>query len=206
MLSQQSCRTAPPMAPCAVRYPRRREGIKYNANALFMDIIENVNVLMNNKGQVLQAEVRGRIVIKCYLSGMPDIVAGLANSRLDDVKFHQCVNLGRYHTEQVTASERGLLYGLPCAHAAVSLHPGKVHRHKPPSSRPPRIAFHFLASQEIAFTPPDGEFTLMTYRCSEGITPPFVAVPTIKEVGGSRMEIMIKLKGDFDPKVCVCTW
>lgn len=66
-----------------------------------MDIIENVNMLMSNQGQVLTAEVRGRIQVKCFLSGMPDITAGLANNRLDDVKFHQCVNLGQFYARQV---------------------------------------------------------------------------------------------------------
>jgi len=135
----------------------RREGIRYKVNELFMDIVESVNMLMNNKGQVLSAEVRGKIQVKCFLSGMPDILAGLGNTRLDDVKFHQCVNLARFHASG--------------------------------------------AKQEVAFTPPDGEFTLMTYRSSEGITPPFVVQTTLTEHGKSRVEVMVKIKADFDPKL-----
>lgn len=37
----------------------RAEGIKYRKNEMFIDIIENVNVLISNKGTVLRADVVG---------------------------------------------------------------------------------------------------------------------------------------------------
>jgi len=39
--------------------PWRTEGIKYRKNELFIDIIENVNVLISNKGTLLRSDVVG---------------------------------------------------------------------------------------------------------------------------------------------------
>lgn len=50
----------------------RREGIKYRRNELFLDVLEYVNLLMSPQGQVLSAHVAGKVVMKSYLSGMPE--------------------------------------------------------------------------------------------------------------------------------------
>ncbi|VDP94051.1 unnamed protein product, partial [Echinostoma caproni] len=121
----------------------RREGIKYRRNELFLDIMESVNLLMSPQGQVLSAHVAGRVIMKSYLSGMPECKFGfndkvsLENKQrapagddsavntsggiaIDDCQFHQCVKLGRFDTEHT-----------------------------------------------ISFVPPDGEFELMRYRTTK---------------------------------------
>ncbi|VEL36928.1 unnamed protein product [Protopolystoma xenopodis] len=54
----------------------RREGIKYRKNELFLDILESVNLLMSPQGQVLSAHVAGKVVMKSFLSGMPECKFG----------------------------------------------------------------------------------------------------------------------------------
>ncbi|WP_289466117.1 hypothetical protein, partial [Klebsiella pneumoniae] len=71
----------------------RKDGLRYKKNEVFLDVIENVNMLMSAQGSVLRCEVQGRLVMKAFLSGMPDIKLGL-NDKLEDVTFHPCVNLG----------------------------------------------------------------------------------------------------------------
>lgn len=131
----------------------RREGIKYKKNEVFLDIIEQVNLLMSSKGTVLRCDVNGKIMMKCFLSGMPDVKVGL-NDKLEDVTFHQCVNLGRFNAEKV-----------------------------------------------VSFVPPDGEFELMKYRSTEGISLPFKVTPIVKETGRTRVQIEARLKGVFDEKL-----
>ncbi|KAK9845788.1 hypothetical protein WJX81_002341 [Elliptochloris bilobata] len=80
----------------------RKDNIKYKKNEVFLDIVEQVNMLMSNKGTVLRCDVNGKIVMKVFLSGMPDVKLGL-NDKLEDVTFHQCVNLGRFNTEKVVS-------------------------------------------------------------------------------------------------------
>ncbi|KAL2525254.1 AP-2 complex subunit mu [Abeliophyllum distichum] len=107
----------------------RREGLVYKKNEVFLDIVESVNLLMSSKGSVLRCDVTGKILMKCFLSGMPDLKLGLNDKiglekesqiksrptksgktiELDDVTFHQCVNLTRFNSEkncQFCASRR----------------------------------------------------------------------------------------------------
>jgi AP-2 complex subunit mu-1 len=80
----------------------RKEGIRYKKNEVFLDVIETVSMLMSNQGSILRSEVQGKVVMKCFLSGMPEVKVGL-NDALEDVTFHPCVNLGRFHAEKVAS-------------------------------------------------------------------------------------------------------
>ena len=62
----------------------RREGIKYRRNEIFLDVLENVNLLMSPQGQVLSSHVAGRIAMKSYLSGMPECKFGLNDKIIGD--------------------------------------------------------------------------------------------------------------------------
>mmetsp|Transcript_31032 Transcript_31032/g.99538 ORF Transcript_31032/g.99538 Transcript_31032/m.99538 type:complete len:406 (-) Transcript_31032:47-1264(-) len=93
----------------------RREGIKYRKNEVFLDVVENVNLLMSSKGTVLKSDVTGEIVMKTYLSGMPECKFGLNDKlmmqgegkkggsgsiEMEDVSFHQCVKLGKFDSDK----------------------------------------------------------------------------------------------------------
>lgn len=158
----------------------RREGIKYRRNELFIDVVEHVNLLMSAQGQVLSAHVAGRVLMKSFLSGMPEcklgindklsirdssrIAVGSANLddskparvsvAIDDLQFDQCVRLGKFETE----------------HA-------------------------------ISFIPPDGSCELMKYRTTSDIKLPFRVIPLVREVNKSKMEIKVVLKADFKPNL-----
>lgn len=158
----------------------RREGIKYRRNELFLDVLEYVNLLMSPQGQVLSAHVAGKVVMKSYLSGMPECKFGINDkivmeskgrgisgnaeaetSRsgkpvvvIDDCQFHQCVKLSKFETEH-----------------------------------------------SISFIPPDGEFELMRYRTTKDISLPFRVIPLVREVGRTKMEVKIVLKSNFKPSL-----
>nr|CDS19124.1 AP 2 complex subunit mu 1 [Echinococcus granulosus] len=159
----------------------RREGIKYRRNELFLDITESVNLLMSPQGQILSAHVVGKVVMKCYLSGMPDCKFGfndkisldnrpknsgaigsgddlapesVSGVAIDDCQFHQCVKLNKYSTDQA-----------------------------------------------ISFIPPDGEFVLMRYRKTREITLPFRLIPLVHEIGKHKLEIKVVVKATFKPSL-----
>nr|CAI5864539.1 unnamed protein product [Callosobruchus analis] len=162
----------------------RREGIKYRRNELFLDVLEYVNLLMSPQGQVLSAHVAGKVVMKSYLSGMPECKFGIndkivmeakgkggvgvtgsgADSDsarsgkpvvvIDDCQFHQCVKLSKFETEH-----------------------------------------------SISFIPPDGEFELMRYRTTKDISLPFRVIPLVREVGRTKMEVKVVLKSNFKPSL-----
>lgn len=61
---------------------RRREGITYRKNEIFIDTLESVNLLISQTGAVLRSEVVGKIVMKAYLTGMPECRFGLNDKLL----------------------------------------------------------------------------------------------------------------------------
>lgn len=48
----------------------------------------------------MRSDVNGRIMMKCFLSGMPELKLGL-NEKLGDMTFHQCVNLAAFESQKV---------------------------------------------------------------------------------------------------------
>jgi len=116
-ITQQGNRlAAPPRPPAAVTnaVSWRSDGIKYRKNEVFLDVVESVNLLASAKGQILRCEIDGCIKMNTFLSGMPELRLGL-NDRvlfdeaerekgkgveLEDVKFHQCVRLSRFHNDR----------------------------------------------------------------------------------------------------------
>ena len=140
---------------------------------MFIDIIENVNVLLSNRGTVLRSDVIGQVIMKSQLSGMPECKFGineklsqrddgadiLDNSaaaqkgiQIDDIKFHQCVRLGRFDRDR-----------------------------------------------SITFIPPDGVFEVMTYRVSSNINLPFKITPVVQEyLDDNKIEYSVKLRSIFE--------
>ena len=50
----------------------RQNNIFYKNNEISLTLVENLNALFSQSGQMLQADVKGQIDINCRLSGMPD--------------------------------------------------------------------------------------------------------------------------------------
>lgn len=155
----------------------RRADVKYRKNEAFVDVIEDVNLLMSATGTVLRADVNGQIIMRAYLSGTPECKFGLndrllldgadaAGNRtkaaraaagsvtLEDCQFHQCVKLGR-----------------------------------------------FDADRTISFVPPDGEFELMRYRATENVNLPFKVHPIVREIGTTKVEYSVAIKANYGSKL-----
>lgn len=141
---------------------------KYRKNEVYIDVLEAVNLLMSSKGAVLRSDVSGKIVMKAFLTGMPECKFGL-NDKLvlekeakkgtkrrhgsgvviDDLTFHRCVRLGQWDTDRT-----------------------------------------------VSFIPPDGEFELCKYRITQAVTNPFRVIPLVTEHGRSRVEYEVKIKSN----------
>ncbi|KAJ3335219.1 hypothetical protein HDU93_006114 [Gonapodya sp. JEL0774] len=153
----------------------RRPDIKYRKNEAFVDVIEGVNLLMSNKGTILRSDVSGQILMRAYLSGVPECKLGInerlldndpsntprkapgpssSGVELDDVQFHQCVRLGRFDSDRT-----------------------------------------------ISFVPPDGEFELMRYRTTDSISLPFRVTPHFSQPSTTTAEYRVHVRSMFSPKV-----
>eukprot|EP01112_Ceratiomyxa_fruticulosa_P007794 TRINITY_DN2028_c0_g1_i1.p1 TRINITY_DN2028_c0_g1~~TRINITY_DN2028_c0_g1_i1.p1 ORF type:complete len:431 (-),score=72.87 TRINITY_DN2028_c0_g1_i1:167-1459(-) len=152
--------------------PWRNPDIRHRKNEIFIDIVESVNLLMSSEGNVLRADVSGQVQMKCFLSGMPECKFGMNDKILMDKENR--VGTGR--------SSHGIEIDDCTFHQCVKL--GK-----------------FDTDRTISFVPPDGEFELMRYRTTENINLPFKILPTIAEIGRSRIECSVTVKSVFSNKM-----
>lgn len=150
----------------------RREGIRHRKNEVYIDVHETVSQLTSATGAVLRTEVLGKVIMKAFLTGMPECKFGLNDKlimekegtgggtvttsgkkisavEIDDCTFHRCVRLGKFDSERT-----------------------------------------------ITFIPPDGEFELMRYRVTQA-SQPFRLIPTIREEGKTKLLLNLKVQADF---------
>ena len=88
----------------------RPADVKHSKNECYLDVIESLNVVVDSAGDTRRATVDGKIMMKAFLSGMPECQVGLNNelrpdhvageqtpgASLSDCNFHQCVRLDAY--------------------------------------------------------------------------------------------------------------
>lgn len=158
--------------------PWRRPDIKYRKNEAFVDVVEQVNILISSVGTVLRSDVTGSVVMRAYLSGMPECKIALNDAIgpeshsseqmgsnggsssssnkvvLDDCQFHQCVNLSDYEK-----------------------------------------------NRSVQFVPPDGECELIKYRAMSNIQQPFRVTPVVTSNGSTIVSYSIHLRALFDSKL-----
>ena len=162
----------------------RAEGIAYKKNEAFLDIVESVNMLMTQKGQVLRSEIIGQVKVKSRLSGMPDLKLGI-----NDRGFFSKVT-------DSNASENG---NEPPTVTSV----GK----KRPNVELEDLKFHqcvrlskFENEKIITFIPPDGDFELMSYRLTTPVKPLIWCDVNVQVHSQSRIEIHCRAKAQIKKK------
>ncbi|KAM0282117.1 hypothetical protein ACHAQH_003157 [Verticillium albo-atrum] len=161
----------------------RKADVKYRKNEAFVDVIEDVNLLMSATGAVLRADVTGQIVMRAYLSGTPECKFGLNDRLLLDNDGLLSLPSGNRMGSKATKAAAGSVTLEDCQfHQCVKL--GK-----------------FDSDRIISFVPPDGEFELMRYRATENVNLPFKVHAIVNEVGRTKVEYSISVKANFGSKL-----
>lgn len=160
----------------------RKSDIKYRKNEAFVDVIEDVNLLMSATGTVLRADVNGQVVMRAYLSGTPECKFGL-NDRLT---LGEDTHLGQSGNRAGTKATRA-------AAGTVSLEDCQFHQCVKLGK--------FDQDRIISFVPPDGEFELMRYRATENINLPFKVHAIVNEVNKTKVEFSIAIKANYGSKL-----
>lgn len=62
----------------------RREGIYYRKNLVYIDLHETMSLLTSTNGTVLRSEVNGKVIMRSFLSGMPECKFGLNDKLIVD--------------------------------------------------------------------------------------------------------------------------
>jgi AP-2 complex subunit mu-1 len=93
----------------------RPEKIFYKSNEVYIDIVENINLLINKAGEIIKSDILGSVQVKSALSGWPECKFGMndklqiAQSKststtkgisIEDIKFHQCVRLSDFNKDR----------------------------------------------------------------------------------------------------------
>ena len=175
----------------------RRADIKYRKNEAFVDVIEDVNLLMSATGTVLRADVNGQIVMRAYLTGTPECKFGLndrlllgesASSSSSDPNAPPSASSG-----VVRNRNDGTIKATKAAAGSVSLEDCQFHQCVQLGK--------FDTDRTISFVPPDGEFELMHYRATENVNLPFRVHPIVKEVGTTKVEYSVAIKANYGNKL-----
>lgn len=85
---------------------------------VFLDIVEEVNVLLSSRGEVLSSHVVGRLVMKALLTGMPDIKIGL-NDKVEVSTVYRRRSEVLHHG--VGSSHKGGMHEIGCCRYMTTL-------------------------------------------------------------------------------------
>ncbi|KAJ1983271.1 hypothetical protein H4R33_004805, partial [Dimargaris cristalligena] len=81
--------------------PWRKAGIKYSSNEIYIDIVEEIDLILEPNGAVTLIDIAGKITSNCLMSGTPDLTLTFTNPHiLDDVSFHPCVRLKKFEANR----------------------------------------------------------------------------------------------------------
>ncbi|GAA6059442.1 hypothetical protein JCM10212_005381 [Sporobolomyces blumeae] len=85
--------------------PWRRQGIKYNSNEIYLDLLETLSCTLDPNGKPLSSSVYGDLNCRSRLSGMPDLLLSFTDPTvLDEAPaFHASVRYSKWAKEKVVS-------------------------------------------------------------------------------------------------------
>ncbi|PSS26636.1 AP-3 complex subunit mu like [Actinidia chinensis var. chinensis] len=82
--------------------PWRTTDLKHTNNEVYVDLVEEMDVIINSDGALVKCEIHGEVQVNSHLSGLPDLTLSFANpSILNDVRFHPCVRFRPWESHQI---------------------------------------------------------------------------------------------------------
>jgi len=173
----------------------RRADIKYRKNEAFVDVIEDVNLLMSANSTVLSASVSGQVVMRAYLSGTPECKFGLNERLTIDAAAAAADSLDTNKPLPSLPTKRGGKAGggMRGEAGSVTLEDCQFHQCVKLGK--------FDTDRVISFIPPDGEFELMRYRATENINLPFRVQAIVTETSKTKVSYNISIRSTFNNKL-----
>ncbi|KAH3901031.1 probable AP-1 complex subunit mu-1-I [Saccharomycodes ludwigii] len=165
----------------------RPKGIVYKKNEAFLDVVESINMTISGaSGKVLRSEIIGEVKVRSRLSGMPDLKLGLndkgifSNKSAEDDIEGEDADAGVQNNNKKKGDRNIELDDLKF-HQCVRLS-------------------KFENEKTITFIPPDGDFTLMSYRLTTPLKPLIMCDCKYQIHAKSRVEINCRVKANFKKK------
>lgn len=177
----------------------RPEGIKYKKNEAFLDIVESINMLISQNGQVIRSEILGTVKVKSRLSGMPDLKLGINDRGI----FTKYLEGNDMDTTSLNGDKKGKGHDLN-KNESFTTNDGRKSKN---NIELEDLKFHqcvrlskFENEKIISFIPPDGDFDLMSYRLTTSIKPLILCDVKVQTYSNSRVEIFCKAKAQIKKK------
>lgn len=150
----------------------RRSG--QTSNEIFVDITERITATFTNTGTLQYCLLFGAITMRSFLMGSPEIRMGL----------NPDLNIGKKDgkSTQLQTNIGTVTVDDMCFHECVRLSAFEVDR-------------------TLSLLPPDGEFTVLSYRAQGEYAVPFRVYPFFEENSNFRMDLVIKIRSEF-PAQC----
>ena len=160
--------------------PWRRSNVRHTSNELYVDVLENLSVILAPSGQPISAIATGSIAFTAKISGIPDLLLVLSAP-------------GGTSTSKSSSIARTMQ--LPVFHPCVRLawwkeHPGEL------SFVPPDGRF-VLAGYEVDLLPSDGDVNKPPSQAEKLFLPASVDMHTGLGAVGSEFEIKLTLNNNF---------
>lgn len=149
---------------------------------IFVDIVERLTAIFDASGRLRTSSIVGSVQVKSYLHGSPKIRLGLPEN---------LVLLSDEAGGRDVQGEFPLQYASSSGQSSVMLDTYSLH------DSVDREAFS--RSRVLELTPPEGHFSLLTYRSSTSFVPPFVVTPVIEDDAHAtdKLTIHICLRTDY---------
>ncbi|EDO33069.1 predicted protein, partial [Nematostella vectensis] len=141
--------------------------VPHKTNEIFVDLLERLTVLISPNGSILRSDIDGCIQMKSFLTGSPDVRIAL--------------------TEDLTVGNADM----PSQVSSMGVKLADCNFHKSVNLD------EFESSRTLSVLPPDGEFTVMSYRVAGELetTLPFSIITFVDENEEARyIEVMLKLR------------
>ena len=153
---------------------------------IFVDIVEKVTAIFDAGGHLRSSSIVGSIQIKSYISGSPRIRLGLSDGLLlgkDTFRPNLPSPLA------FSSDDYGSSY---YASQNVVLDSYSLHE-----SVDPEV---FDRSHILEAIPPEGHFSLLTYRCSQAFKPPFRVYPLLEDdpISPDKVTLFIRLRAEYE--------
>ena len=155
----------------------KRTGAK---EEIFVDIVEKVTAIFDAMGRLKASSIVGRLQVKSYLHGNPMIRLGLSENLI----LAQDSGAGYPHQLAYGSADDGMG---PVALDTYSLHDSVNHE-------------AFSKDRVLELVPPEGQFSLLTYRSSRPFRPPFRVYPLVEDDAYSpeKLTLLVRIRAEYE--------
>ncbi|CTQ40816.1 Adaptor complexes medium subunit family [Babesia microti strain RI] len=153
--------------------PWRIYGLDYRKNEIILTVSEVLNVYYNLAGSLVDCHIIGNLEVNSYISGSPELTLG-ANFSVDNISYGGIYTLPSKELPSPESSRNYTIFEHVKFHKSVQL--------------------NSAYTGCICFIPPDGQFTLFTYRSTDKIVHPLKITAVVHKRSSIHLDYAITIK------------